>query len=203
MDKCVNSKVDNYSSNLGNKFADIYGDQPLWEIFGANSEEKFRYYITPLKKRKIEYKRFSRICAKGMWKGQTGEHLIRRNRTGPVVGFKRNFKFETSECDQNKTWLMVEYHGADKFFKENNHILKEDFVVCGMKKNVDHVMEAQDGDVVGIIDRIRITTTPQRKIKLGFVMNKMQLRLQLLNMMFKTVLMKLLQWRRERQRWKF
>ncbi|KAH0679893.1 hypothetical protein KY284_020978 [Solanum tuberosum] len=116
------------------QFADIYGDQPPWEIFGANSEEKFRYYITPLKKRKIEYKRFSRICAKGMWKGQTGEHLIRRNRTGPVVWFKRNFKFETSECGQNKTWLMVEYHVADNFFKEKNHILKEDFVVCGMKK---------------------------------------------------------------------
>ncbi|KAK4735412.1 hypothetical protein R3W88_009673 [Solanum pinnatisectum] len=103
------------------QFADIYGDQPPWEIFGANFEEKF-----------------SRICAKGTWKGQTGEHLIRRNRTTPVIGFKRNLKFETSE----------KYHVANSFFKENNHILKEDFV-----KNVDHVMEAQDGDdVAGIID---------------------------------------------------
>ncbi|KAK6804303.1 hypothetical protein RDI58_002087 [Solanum bulbocastanum] len=140
------------------QFADIYGDQPPWEIFGANSEEKFRYFITPLKKLKIEYKRFSRVCAKGTWKGQTGEHLIRRNRTAPVVGFKRNFKFESSECGQNKTWLMVEYHVADSFFKENNHIPKEDFVVCRIKKkmdkekNVDYVMEAQDGDVTGIID---------------------------------------------------
>ncbi|KAK4733955.1 hypothetical protein R3W88_008216 [Solanum pinnatisectum] len=140
-------------------FADIYGDQPPWEIFGANFEEKFRYFITPLKKRKIKDKRFCRTSAKGMWKGQTGEDLIRRNCMGPVVGFKRNFKFETSECGQNKSWLMIEYHVADSFFKENNHILKEDFVVCRIKKkmdkkkNVDHAMEAQDGDdVAGIID---------------------------------------------------
>uniref|UniRef100_M1AVF9 NAC transcription factor n=1 Tax=Solanum tuberosum TaxID=4113 RepID=M1AVF9_SOLTU len=65
---------------------------------------------------------------------------------------------ETSECSQNKTWLMVKYHVADSFFKENNHILKEDFVVCRMKKkmdkekNVDYIMEAQDGDVAGIND---------------------------------------------------
>ncbi|XP_015163125.1 uncharacterized protein [Solanum tuberosum] len=78
------------------QFADIYGDQPPWEIFGANFEEKFRCFITPLKKLKTEYKRFSRICAKGTWKGQTGEHLTRRNRTAPVVGFKRNLKFETN-----------------------------------------------------------------------------------------------------------
>ncbi|MCD7453078.1 hypothetical protein HAX54_019510 [Datura stramonium] len=38
--------------------ADIYGDQPPWEIFGA-SQEKIRYFITPLKKRKSEY---IRIC---------------------------------------------------------------------------------------------------------------------------------------------
>ncbi|KAG5597167.1 hypothetical protein H5410_038399 [Solanum commersonii] len=140
------------------QIVDIYRDQPPWEIFGANSEEKFCYFITPLKKQKIEYKRFSRICAKRTWKAQTGEHLIRRNHTALVVGFKRNFKFETSECGQNKTWLMVEYYVAGSFFKENNHILKEDFVVCRIKKkmdkekNVDHVMEAQDGDVAGIID---------------------------------------------------
>ncbi|TMW95410.1 hypothetical protein EJD97_008937 [Solanum chilense] len=121
------------------QFVDIYGDQPPWKIFGPNYEEKFRYFITPLKKQKTEY-------------------LIRRNRTAPVVGFKRNLKFKTSECGQNNTWLMVEYHVADSFFKENNHIPKEDFVVCrikknkkGKEKNVDHVMESQDGDVAGII----------------------------------------------------
>ncbi|KAH0689189.1 hypothetical protein KY289_016547 [Solanum tuberosum] len=58
------------------QFADIYGVQPPWEIFGANSEEKFRYFITPLKKQKIKDKRFSRACAKGTWRGQTGEELI-------------------------------------------------------------------------------------------------------------------------------
>ncbi|KAK4738519.1 hypothetical protein R3W88_002216 [Solanum pinnatisectum] len=53
---------------------------------------------------------------------------------------------------------MVEYYVADSFFKENNHIPKEDFVMCRIKKkmdkekNVDYVMEAQDGDVAGIID---------------------------------------------------
>ncbi|KAH0683390.1 hypothetical protein KY290_021984 [Solanum tuberosum] len=80
------------------QFADIYGDQPPWEIFGANFEEKFR---------------------------QTGEHLIRRNHMGHVVGFKRNFKFETM-CRIKK-----------KLDKE---------------KNLDQVMEAQDGDVAVIID---------------------------------------------------
>lgn len=49
---------------------DIYGDQPPWEIFG---EMKVRYFITPLKKRKSEYIRFCRTCAKGTWKGQTSE----------------------------------------------------------------------------------------------------------------------------------
>ncbi|XP_015068972.1 NAC domain-containing protein 1-like [Solanum pennellii] len=143
------------------QFADIYGDQPPWEIFGANFEEKFRYFITPLKKRRIKDTRFSRTCAKGTWKGQTGEELIRRNSLGPVVGFKRKFRFETSDqCGQNKTWLMIEYQVADSFFKENKHILKEDFVVCQIKKkkimdkekNADHVIEAQAGDVAGSID---------------------------------------------------
>ncbi|KAG5615761.1 hypothetical protein H5410_015585 [Solanum commersonii] len=93
---------------------------------------------------------------------------------GHVVGFKRNFKFETSECGQNKTWLMIEYNVADSFFKENIHIVKENCVVCRIKKkmnkekNVDHVMEAQDGDVVGIIDPlllnlIMITPTTMEK----------------------------------------
>uniref|UniRef100_A0A3Q7FKZ9 NAC domain-containing protein n=1 Tax=Solanum lycopersicum TaxID=4081 RepID=A0A3Q7FKZ9_SOLLC len=86
------------------QFADIYGDQPPWEIFEANScKEKFRYFITPLRKRKMKDKRFCRTCAKGTWKGQTAEDLIRRNGMGPVVGFKRNFRFETSVCGQNKT----------------------------------------------------------------------------------------------------
>ena len=51
----------------------------------------------------------------------------------------------------------AEYQVADNIFKENIPVLKEDFVVCRIKKkmdkekNVDHVMEAQDGDVEGII----------------------------------------------------
>ncbi|KAG5618339.1 hypothetical protein H5410_018163 [Solanum commersonii] len=153
------------------QFADIYGDQPPWEIFGANFEEKFRYFITSLKKQKTEYKRFSRICAKGTWKGQTGEHLIRRNHTAPVVGFKRNLKFETSECGQKNTWLMVEYHVADSFFKENNHILKEDFVVCRIKKKKMGIIDpmllepnhnkdySTREDQVRVCDEVEATTT--------------------------------------------
>ncbi|KAH0743991.1 hypothetical protein KY290_031984 [Solanum tuberosum] len=57
------------------QIVDIYGDQPPWEIFRANSEEKFRYFITPLKKQKIEYKRFSRICAKGRGQRKPGNIL--------------------------------------------------------------------------------------------------------------------------------
>ncbi|WMV48769.1 hypothetical protein MTR67_042154 [Solanum verrucosum] len=118
--------------------------------------------INYLKSGRLKIKGFLELVLKGRGKGQTGEELIRRNRMGPVVGFKRNFKFETSECGQNKTWLMIEYHVTDNFFKENNHILKEDFVVCPIKKkmdkekNVDHAMEAQDGDVAGIIDPMLI-----------------------------------------------
>uniref|UniRef100_A0A3Q7FI47 NAC domain-containing protein n=1 Tax=Solanum lycopersicum TaxID=4081 RepID=A0A3Q7FI47_SOLLC len=146
-------------------FADIYGDQPPWEIFGANFEVKYRYFITPLKKRRIKDTRFSRTCAKGMWKGQTGEELIRRNSLGPVVGFKRKCRFETSDqCGHNNIWLIIEYQVADSFFKKNNHIIKEDFVVCRIKKkkimdkekNVDHAIEAQDGDVAGIINPMLI-----------------------------------------------
>ncbi|WMV39274.1 hypothetical protein MTR67_032659 [Solanum verrucosum] len=82
-------------------------------IFGANSEEKFRYFITPLKKQKIEYKRFSRICAKGTWKAQIGEHLIRSNRTAFVVGFKRNFKFETNVTKIIDPMLLEPNHNND------------------------------------------------------------------------------------------
>lgn len=85
---------------------------------------------------------------------------------------------------------MIEYRVADNFFKKNNHIVKEDFVVCRIKKkNVyHHVMDAEDGDAVGIIDPMLLLepnhnngySTPN-KIKLRFV------RLQLRNTMFKIV----------------
>ncbi|MCD7453072.1 hypothetical protein HAX54_019504 [Datura stramonium] len=114
--------------------ADIYGDQPPWEIFGA-SQEKIRYFITPLKKRKSEY--------------------IRKNNKGPVLGFRRNFTFLTKEEEQNKTWLMKEYYVADDFFKENN-IPKEDFVVCRIKKKKalkdDSYVAMEEKDVARIIN---------------------------------------------------
>ncbi|CAN4088261.1 unnamed protein product [Withania somnifera] len=134
-------------------FVDIYGDQPPWEIFGV-SEEKVGYFITPLKKRKSDHIRFCRSCAKGTWKGQTREDPIRKNSKGPVVGFRRSFKFETKEQEQANTWLMKEYFVGDDFFEENN-IPKGDFAMCRIKKkklgkdiyNIDdHV------DVVGIIE---------------------------------------------------
>ncbi|KAK6804304.1 hypothetical protein RDI58_002088 [Solanum bulbocastanum] len=127
-------------------------DISQWTLKGLENRSADKY--------RLPYRIRSQRLARWTWKGETGEPLIRRNRTAPVVGFKRNFKFETSERGKNKTWLMVEYHVADSFFKENNHIPKEDFVVCRIKKkmdkekNVDYVMEAQDGDVTGIIDRM-------------------------------------------------
>ena len=63
--------------------------------------------------------------SKGTWKGQTGEELIRRNCMGHMVGFKRNFRFETSEYDQNKTWFMIEYRVVDSFFKDTIILLKK------------------------------------------------------------------------------
>ncbi|KAK4362376.1 hypothetical protein RND71_017617 [Anisodus tanguticus] len=126
-------KGEPFSSQCPIQFADIYGDQPPWEIFGA-SEEKVRYFITPLKKRKSEHIRFVRTCANGTWKGQTSEDPI-KNRKGGVVGFRRSLTFQTKEREQNKTWLMKEYSVANDFFRKNN-IPKEDFVVCRIKKRI-------------------------------------------------------------------
>ncbi|XP_060206509.1 NAC domain-containing protein 78-like [Lycium barbarum] len=126
-------KSERFSSQCPIQFADIYGDQPPWEIFGT-SEEKVRYYITPLKKRKSEHIRYCRTCANGTWKGQTSEYPI-RDRKRTVVGFGRNFTFQTKEREQNKTWLMKEYFVADDFFSENN-IPKEDYVISRIKKKV-------------------------------------------------------------------
>lgn len=141
--------------------ADIYGDQPPWEIFGADSEEKVRYFITRLKKRKSEYTRFARTCAKGTWKAQTGENSIKNNHNGIVVGFKRSFTFVTKEPGQNKTWLMKEYSVAHDFFRENNHIPKENFVICRIKKKTNkekvNAVEIQDCDVAGIINHMLFT----------------------------------------------
>ncbi|XP_016510918.2 NAC domain-containing protein 90-like [Nicotiana tabacum] len=121
------------------QLADIYGDQPPWEIFRANSdhpEEKVRYFFTRLKKQKSEHTRVRRTCANGTWKVQTKGFPI-KNGKGTVVGFRRSFKFQSSstkEGENNKIWLMKEYFVGDDFFIENN-IPKEDIVVCRIKKN--------------------------------------------------------------------
>ncbi|KAJ8553828.1 hypothetical protein K7X08_024506 [Anisodus acutangulus] len=150
-------KGQRFSSQCPIQFADIYGDQPPWEIFGA-SEEKVRYFITRLKKRKTEHIRFVRSCANGTWKGQTSEDPI-KNRKGTVVGFRRSLTLQTKEREQNKTWLMKEYSVADDFFRENN-ISKEDFVVCRIKKKIkekkvkDHATTSnmEEQELAGIIN---------------------------------------------------
>ncbi|XP_009617292.2 NAC transcription factor 29-like [Nicotiana tomentosiformis] len=128
-------KGETLSSEYPFQHADIYGDRPPWEIFGAdsNSEEKVRYFFTRLKKQKSEHTRVRRTCANGTWKGQTGIVPI-TNGKGTVVGFRRNFKFHcrSKQREHNKIWL--EYFVGDDFFRENN-IPKEDIVVCRIKKN--------------------------------------------------------------------
>ncbi|KAJ8536378.1 hypothetical protein K7X08_034779 [Anisodus acutangulus] len=49
-----------FSSQCPIQLADIYRDQPPWEIFGA-TEEKVRYFITRLKKRKSEHIRLRSV----------------------------------------------------------------------------------------------------------------------------------------------
>ncbi|XP_075110536.1 NAC domain-containing protein 96-like [Nicotiana tabacum] len=141
------------------QLADIYGDQPPWEIFGASDhpeEEKVRYIFTRLKKQKSEHTRVRRNCANGTWKGQTGIFPI-KNGKGTVVGFRRCFKFQTSskEREHNKIWLMKEYSVGDDFFKENN-IPKEDIVVCRIKKNIraekNHGVTMEEQDVPKVIE---------------------------------------------------
>ncbi|XP_033509902.1 NAC domain-containing protein 78-like [Nicotiana tomentosiformis] len=141
------------------QLADIYGDQPPWEIFGASGhpEEKVRYFFTRLKKQKIEHTRVRRTCANGTWKGQTGIDPI-KNGKGTVVGFRRCFKFQTSrskEGEYNKIWLMKEYSVGDDFLRENN-IPKEDFVVCRIKKNIrskkNHGVNMEEQDVPKVIE---------------------------------------------------
>ncbi|XP_016512874.2 NAC domain-containing protein 78-like, partial [Nicotiana tabacum] len=141
------------------RLADIYGDQPPWEIFGASDypEEKVHYFFTRLKKQKREHIRVRRTCANGRWKGQTGIDPI-KNGKGTVVGFRRCLKFQTSrskEGEHNKIWLMKEYSVGDDFFRKNN-ILKEDVVVCRIKKNIraekNHGVTMEEQDVVKIIE---------------------------------------------------
>ncbi|XP_009789986.1 NAC domain-containing protein 2-like [Nicotiana tabacum] len=140
------------------QLADIYGDQPPWKIFGANSdhpEEKVHYFLTRLKKPKSEHTRVRRTCANGTWKGQTGIDSI-KNGKGTVVGFRRSFKFQSStkEGENNKIWLMKEYFVGDDFFRENN-IPKEDIVVCRIKKNTrsekNHGVNMEEQDVANVI----------------------------------------------------
>ncbi|XP_070024733.1 NAC domain-containing protein 78-like [Nicotiana sylvestris] len=142
------------------QLADIYGDQPPWEIFGANSDhpkEKVRYIFTRLQKQKSEHTRVRRTCANGTWKGQTGIDPI-KNAKGTVVGFRRCFKFQTSrskEGEHNKNWLMKEYSVGNDFFRENN-IPKEDIVVCRIKKNIrskkNHGVNMEEQDVPKAIE---------------------------------------------------
>ncbi|XP_059306698.1 NAC domain-containing protein 2-like [Lycium ferocissimum] len=152
-------KGQHFSSQCPIQFADIYGDQPPWEIFGA-SEEKVRYFIAPLKKRKSKHIRFCRTCANGTWKGQTSEEPIRNRRKGTVVGFRRSLTYETKEREQNKTWLMKEYFVADEFFRENN-IPKQDYVISRIKRKIkdkkakDHAVTAmEENDVAGNIEAV-------------------------------------------------
>ncbi|XP_070055541.1 NAC domain-containing protein 90-like [Nicotiana tomentosiformis] len=141
------------------QLADIYGDQPPWEIFGASDhpEKKVRYFFTRLKKHKSEHTRVRRTCANGTWKGQIGIDPI-KNGKGTVVGFRRCFKFQTSrrkEGEHNKIWLMKEYSVGDDFFRENS-IPKEDIVVCRIKKNIradkNHGVTMEEQDVAKIIE---------------------------------------------------
>ncbi|XP_070055191.1 NAC transcription factor 29-like [Nicotiana tomentosiformis] len=141
------------------QLADIYGDQPPWEIFGASDhpEEKVCYFFTRLKKQKSEHTRVRRTCANGTWKGQTGIDPI-KNGKGTVVGFRRCFKFQTSrskEGEHNKIWLMKEYSVGDDFFRKNN-IPKEDIAVCRIKKNIrgekNHGVTMEEQDVAKIIE---------------------------------------------------
>ncbi|XP_033508578.1 NAC domain-containing protein 40-like [Nicotiana tomentosiformis] len=141
------------------QLADIYGDQPPWEIFGTSDhlEEKVRYFFTRLKKQKSEHTRVRRTCANGTWKGQTGIDPI-KNGKGTVVGFRRCFKFQTSrskEGEHNKIWLMKEYFVGDDFFREYN-IPKEDIVVCRIKKNIrskkNYGVNMEEQDVPKVIE---------------------------------------------------
>ncbi|OIT19692.1 PREDICTED: NAC domain-containing protein 78-like [Nicotiana attenuata] len=141
------------------QLADIYGDQPPWEIFGANSdhpEHKVRYIFTRLKKQKSEHTRVRQTCANGTWKGQTGIDPI-KNGKRTVVGFRRCFKFHTrsKEGEHNKNWLMKEYSVGDDFFRENN-IRKEDIDVCRIKKNIrskkKHGVNMEEQDVPKVIE---------------------------------------------------
>ncbi|CAN4088228.1 unnamed protein product [Withania somnifera] len=118
------------------KYAEIYGDQPPWQIFSG--EEKIGYFVTSLKKRKKSDKRHVRTCANGTWRGETSATPI-KNHKGCVVGFTRNYKYHSrSTCKENSntnSWLMREYFVGDDFFKENN-IPKQELVVCRIKKHV-------------------------------------------------------------------
>ncbi|XP_059301974.1 NAC domain-containing protein 1-like [Lycium ferocissimum] len=122
---------------------DVYKQEP-WESYGhgrhcggQDNEDTsiYRYFITPLKKKKG---RFCRTVGKniGTWKQRDrGNDVIMK---GSINGRKNGLCYEYSKCrpnDQNDgKWLMTEYVFCDTLLRKFKNSEFKDYVICAIRK---------------------------------------------------------------------
>ncbi|XP_060182803.1 putative NAC domain-containing protein 94 [Lycium barbarum] len=84
------------------KVVDLFGDSEPWQIIIDASEEKTRYFLSPLKRFKNSTKKFQKTVGKGTWKGQTSGKPITKDGSKYIIGFKRSLKYHSDiEKDHN------------------------------------------------------------------------------------------------------
>ncbi|XP_060211413.1 NAC domain-containing protein 83-like [Lycium barbarum] len=118
----------------------LYGDKDPWQIFeaydnGNDNNNNARYFITPQKKEKLAWKRFSRTVGKGTWKPQSkGKEVF--DDKGRVMGYVKSLKYtpaNKSSSNANGEWLMTEYSLYNGYV-DALKIKNKGFVICKIKK---------------------------------------------------------------------
>ncbi|XP_060217176.1 NAC transcription factor 29-like [Lycium barbarum] len=115
---------------------DLYADKEPWQIFEASEgTNNTRYFITPQKKEKPEWKRFARRVGNGTWKTQSkGKEVF--DDKGRLMGYVKSLKYipaKKSSNNANGEWLMTEYslYGGYLDAKERKN---KGYVICKIKK---------------------------------------------------------------------
>ncbi|XP_059292340.1 NAC domain-containing protein JA2-like [Lycium ferocissimum] len=115
---------------------DLYADKEPWQIFDEDTNNNTRYFITPQKKEKPEWKRFSRTVGKGTWKPQGKGKEVFDNK-GRLMGYVKSLKYipraNKLSNNANGEWLMTEYSLYNGYLdaKESK---KKGYVICKIKK---------------------------------------------------------------------
>ncbi|XP_060216984.1 NAC domain-containing protein 68-like [Lycium barbarum] len=114
---------------------DLYADKEPWQIFDEGTNKNTRYFITPQKKVKPEWKRFARTVGKGTWKPQgKGKEVF--DDKGRLMGYFKSLKYIPANKSSNKAngeWLMTEYSLYNGYV-DASKIKKKGYVICKIKK---------------------------------------------------------------------